>query len=105
VVTAGYGRCGKLMAVPGRRDELAALLRRSTDAVATADGCTLYLVGIAADDPDGVWVTEPWDDRKSHQASLQIEAVRALITEGMPLIAGMGDSVEMTEIGGFGLDG
>lgn len=104
MVSAGYGRCGKLMAVPGRRDELVALLRRASDAIAAADGCRMYLVGVAADDPDGVWVTEVWDDREAHQASLQMDGVRALIAEGMPMIAGMGDSVEMTEVGGFGLD-
>jgi quinol monooxygenase YgiN len=104
VVTAGYGRCGNLVAVPGRRDDLVALLRRASDELSTAEGCRMYLVGLAADDPDGIWVTEVWDDRESHQASLRMDGVRALIAEGMALIAGMGDPIEMTEVGGFGLD-
>lgn len=98
-----FGLVGKLVAHPGKRDDLADLLLRAAEAVAAADGSRLYLVSISEAEPDSVWVTEVWDSREAHRASLEIDAVKALIAEGMPLIAGMGESIELQPLGGFGL--
>jgi quinol monooxygenase YgiN len=55
-------------------------------------------------EPDAVAVTEVWDDKASHDASLQLERVRSVIGRARPLIAGMGESVALRPIGGPGLD-
>ena len=95
-----YGLIGKLTAVPGRRDELIAIL---LDASAALPGCLSYVVAQDPRDAEGVWITEVWDSEASHQASLALPAVRDGIARGRPLIAGFGERVVTTPVGGHGL--
>lgn len=53
---------------------------------------------------DAIAITEVWDDKAAHDASLQLESVQALIANARPLIAGMGDSLELRPVGGQRLD-
>jgi quinol monooxygenase YgiN len=55
-------------------------------------------------EPDAIAILEVWDDKAAHDASLQLESVRALIAQARPFIAGMGESIELRPIGGQGLD-
>jgi len=98
-----YGLQGKLIAKPGQRDALIALLLEATRS-GRMPGCRLYVVSEISSEPDAIAITEVWDDKAAHDASLQLERVRAVITEARALIAGMGDSVELRPIGGQGLD-
>ncbi|WP_309122610.1 antibiotic biosynthesis monooxygenase [Paenibacillus sp.] len=98
-----FGLIGRLIAVPGKRDELAALLLDAAAAAESFDGCELYAVHVADDDPDGVWVTEVWRDAAAHQASLQLESTKAMIARGRPLIAGFGESRKLRTLGGKAL--
>jgi quinol monooxygenase YgiN len=95
-----YGRIGKITAVAGQRDVLGSLLLEATRDM---PGCLSYVVAIDASDPDALWVTEVWDARASHAASLTLPAVREAIAKGRPLIAGFGNAVETTPLGGVGL--
>lgn len=82
-----YANIGTLGAVPGKRDELVALLtRRSTEL--NDMGCLLYEVGTRDDEPDTVYVVELWDSEEAHRASLELETVRATISEARPLLSG-----------------
>jgi quinol monooxygenase YgiN len=98
-----YGLCGKAKAHPGGRDALVEHLLKAAAALQQLDGCYLYVVSRAADDPDGVWVYEVWHSQADHQGSLANEAVKELITAGRPLIASFGEYFEMTPMGGKGL--
>jgi quinol monooxygenase YgiN len=95
-----YGLIGKMNAVPGQRDALAAILLGSTQAM---PGCLSYVLATDAADPDAIWITEVWDSAASHQASLALPAVKVAIAKGRPLIAGFSNRVETTPIGGYGL--
>ncbi len=95
-----YGLIGKMSAVAGRRDALAAILLSASGGM---HGCLSYIVAIDPADPDALWITEVWDDQASHQASLALPAVQAAIAKGRPLIAGFSNRVETTPIGGQGL--
>jgi quinol monooxygenase YgiN len=95
-----YGLIGKLTAVPGARDRLAALLLEGTGAM---PGCLSYVVATDPAEPDALWITEVWDSRESHAASLKLPAVQAAIAQGRPLIAGFSDRVETLPLGGHGL--
>jgi quinol monooxygenase YgiN len=97
-----YGLIGKMTAVAGQRDTLAAILLESTDAM---PGCLSYVVATDPADPEALWVTEVWDSQASHQASLALPAVKTAIARGRPLIAGFSDRVETLPLGGFGLPG
>ena len=95
-----YGRIGKMTAVVGQRDALAAILLAGTGSM---PGCLSYVIATDPADADALWITEVWDSKASHDASLSIPAVQAAIAKGRPLIAGFGTSVETVPLGGFGL--
>jgi quinol monooxygenase YgiN len=95
-----YGLIGKMTAVAGQRDTLAAILLEGTRAM---PGCLSYVVATDPADPDGLWVTEVWDSQASHRASIALPAVKVAIAKGRPLIAGFSNRVETVPIGGHGL--
>ncbi len=95
-----YGLIGKITAVAGQRDALAAVLLGGTQAM---PGCLSYVVATDAADPDALWITEVWDRQESHKASLSLPSVQAAIAKGRPLIAGFSNRVETVPIGGQGL--
>jgi quinol monooxygenase YgiN len=96
-----YGRFGTLNARPGHRDRIVEILLRGADSLRDA-GCDLYLVGVPADRPDAVVVTEVWSSPEAHRASLQLPSVRAAIAEAMPMLTGEFESVEFSVVGGLG---
>jgi quinol monooxygenase YgiN len=100
-----YGLHGTIRAKPGQRDALLAVLLDAAKYAPRMPGCRLYVVGTIADEPDAISVTEIWDDKAAHDASLGLESVREIIGRGRPLIAGAGDSVTFTPVGGFGIPG
>ncbi|MBA4805822.1 MAG: antibiotic biosynthesis monooxygenase [Caulobacterales bacterium RIFCSPHIGHO2_01_FULL_70_19] len=95
-----YGLIGRMKAVPGQRDALAAILLEGTGAM---PGCLSYIVAKDPADADALWITEVWDSADSHRASLQLPAVRDAIARGRPLIAGFDSQVETEPLGGAGL--
>lgn len=95
-----YGLIGKMKAVPGERDKLAAIL---LEGVSGMPGCLSYVVAQDPADPDAIWVTEVWDSQDSHRASLALPSVQEAIKRGKPLIAGFGERFETVPLGGHGL--
>jgi quinol monooxygenase YgiN len=95
-----YGLIGKMSAVAGQRDALAAYLLEGTQ---TMPGCLSYVIATDPGDPDALWITEVWDSKESHQASLALPSVQATIQKARPLIAGFSNRVETVPIGGQGL--
>ena len=99
-----FGMIGRMVAAPGRRDELLAILvRGSGGGDGGMPGCLSYVVAADRADPDGIWVTEVWDSKDSHDASLSLPRVQAAITEARPLIAGFDRGAETDVRGGVGL--
>jgi quinol monooxygenase YgiN len=94
-----YGLIGKATCVPGQRDAFVAIL---LEGVGKMPGCLSYVVARDPKDPDAVWITEVWDSKESHTASLQLPAVRAAIAKGRPLIAGFGEQIVTEPVGGHG---
>lgn len=90
-----FGLIGNILCVPGQRDTLAAILAHGT---VDMPGCRSYVIAHDAANPDGLWITEVWDDAASHKASLALPAVRAAIMSGRPLIAGFGQRIETRPI-------
>lgn len=95
-----HGLIGKMIAHPGKRDELAAVM---LDGVGGMPGCLSYVVAVDPKDENALWITEVWIDAAAHAASLKLPAVQAAIARGRPLIAGFGDYVTTTPLGGHGL--
>lgn len=97
-----YGLIGKIVCVHGQRDALSAILLAE---VSGLPGCLSYVVAEDAGDPDAIWVTEVWDSRESHQASLSLPGVREAIERGRPLISAFAERIETAPLGGHGLVG
>ena len=95
-----YGLIGKMVATPGNRDTLAGIILGGTGAM---PGCMSYVVARDPRETDALWITEVWDNKESHAASLALPEVKAAIAVGRPLIAGFSNRVETMPIGGFGL--
>ncbi|KQX25686.1 antibiotic biosynthesis monooxygenase [Sphingomonas sp. Root50] len=95
-----YGLIGRMIAQPGQRDALIAILLEGTDSM---PGCLSYVVARDAKDENAIWVTEVWDSKDSHAGSLALPAVRAAIAKGKPLIAGFDAYNETVPMGGVGI--
>jgi quinol monooxygenase YgiN len=95
-----YGLIGKMLAVPGQRDALMAILLEGTAAM---PGCLSYIIARDPADADALWITEVWDSEASHRASLSLPAVLQAIAHGKPLIASFGERIVTEPVGGHGL--
>lgn len=95
-----YGLIGKMIAAPGRRDALTAIL---LEGVSGMPGCLSYIVAKDPHDTNALWITEAWDSQASHAASLDLPSVQAAMAKGRPLIAGFGERFETEPAGGHGL--
>jgi quinol monooxygenase YgiN len=95
-----YGLIGKMIAAPGKRDDLISIL---LEGVATMPGCLSYIVAKDTGDANAIWITEVWESKASHEASLSLPSVKEAITKGRPLIAGFSDRVVTTPVGGTGM--
>lgn len=99
-MTHMHGLIGKMVARPGSRDALAAIILSGTGDM---PGCLSYVVAKDPRDADALWITEVWDTADSHQASRSLPSVRDTIARAQPLIASFGDGVTSEPIGGVGL--
>ena len=95
-----YGLIGRVLATPGKRDDLAQILLEGTQEM---PGCLSYVVAYDPANTDALWITEVWYDQASHLASLKLPAVQAAIARGRPLIAGFDNRVETEPRGGHGI--
>ena len=95
-----YGLIGRMIAQPGKRGELAAILVPGEGGM---PGCLSYVVAEDPANADALWITEVWIDQAAHRASLQLPDVQAAIAKGRPLIAGFDNRVETNVLGGIGI--
>ena len=90
-----YGLIGQMIAQPGQRGALAAILSEATGAM---PGNIAYLIGEDSANPDAIWIVELWDSRESHAASLGLPTVQAAIRQARTLIAGFGTRAEFKPV-------
>ena len=79
-----YGLIAKLTMLPGRRDEMIAILSESA---ANMPGCLSYVVAKDAGDENVLWVTEVWDSVTGHDASLSLAQVKSAIPRARAIVA------------------
>jgi len=95
-----YGLITNMTAAPGRRDDLISIL---IEAIASMPGCLSYVVAKDSRDENTIWVTEVWDSKESHDASLSLPAVKKATFTARPMISAFGNQVITTPVGGYGL--
>ncbi|GAB4514631.1 MAG: antibiotic biosynthesis monooxygenase [Anaerolineae bacterium] len=98
-----YGLHGSLKTVPGQREVLLGHLLQGADQLRDFEGCYLYVISLDPTDEDKLWVTEVWRSQDDHRASLELQAIKDIITAARPILAGMPDSMELLPQGGKGL--
>ena len=91
-----YGLIGQMLAQPGQRAALVAILSEGTGAM---PGNMAYLIGEDSANPDAIWIVELWETKAAHAASLGLPAVKEAIKKGRPLIAGFGTRAEFKPVG------
>lgn len=87
-----YGLIGKITPKDGQRDELIKILLEGS---AEMPGCLSYIVSKDAKENDVIWVTEVWDSKESHKASLDLPSVQEAMSKGRPLISEFNEQIEM----------
>lgn len=99
---AMYGLIGSITAVDGKRDELVEIL---LEGINDMPGCLSYIVAKDPGDANTVWITEVWESKESHTASLKLPSVQTSIARGKPLIAKFGSYTDTEPVGGLGIKG
>lgn len=95
-----YGLVGKMTSRNGQREALVDILIHG---LAAMPGCLSYVVAEDPSHPDLIWITEAWESKEAHAASLSLPSVKEVISKGRPLIAEMERVAETTPVGGHGL--
>ncbi|MFE1318326.1 putative quinol monooxygenase [Kitasatospora phosalacinea] len=76
---------GRLTALPGRREELVALLLEGLRAGGDNSGLLDYSINTVPDDPDTIWLTQLWTDKEAHDTTTRSEPVTA-VTRRLPAL-------------------
>jgi quinol monooxygenase YgiN len=98
-----YAFFGKFLAKPGQRDALLEYLKEAVQEVSKLPGCYLYIINTVPTEPDAICAYEIWRSEADHDASLQIESVKAIVAKARPLIAGGDPPIKMVPVVGKGL--
>ena len=93
-----YGLIAKLTLLPGKREEATPLIAESS---ANMPGCFSYVIAQDAADENVLWVTEVWESKESHDASLSLRAVQAAIPKIKALVAQFEKIAETEPIAGI----
>ena len=89
--TQSYGVLGRMIAVSGQREPLIAILVKGT---VRMPGNRSYVIARDLKDANAIWITEVWDSREAHLASLNLPQVQQAIKAARPLIAGFDSRAE-----------
>jgi quinol monooxygenase YgiN len=91
-----------MRATAGHRDDVVSVLLGGVDGLREV-GCRLYVVSVSDTDADLIWVTEVWDSKEQHDASLELPETKAAIGRAMPMLTGEFTGQELTVVGGLGV--
>ena len=97
-----YGYIGSMQTAPGHRDDVVSILLSGVDNLRKV-GCDLYIVSVSDVDDDLIWVSEVWQSKEHHDASLALPETKAAISKAMPMLTGEFTSQELSVVGGLGV--
>ncbi|MCF2946698.1 antibiotic biosynthesis monooxygenase [Paraglaciecola aquimarina] len=96
-----FGMQVALTAEAGKGGALAVIMLKAQELVTAMSGCQAYIVQLSVSDEHTILITEVWENKAAHQASLANPQVLALITQAKPLITNMQHQIGKP----IGLDG
>jgi quinol monooxygenase YgiN len=82
-----FGVCGRLTALPGRREEVAGLIGEGARAWGEASGLVAYSVIVALEEPDTIVLTEAWTGKAAHDTWIGSEPGRMVAQQITALLA------------------
>jgi quinol monooxygenase YgiN len=82
-----FGVCGRLTALPGRRDEAIDLIGEGARAWGDASGLIAYSVIAALEEPDTIVLTEAWTNKAAHDTWIGSEPGRMVAQQITALLA------------------
>jgi quinol monooxygenase YgiN len=97
-VIQSYGIIGQMLVAPGKRDELISILAEGTSDM---PGNLSYVISKDKVDENAIWITEYWESKANHEASLMLPSVQAAIGRGRPIIKGFGHRFEVKPVAGI----
>ena len=97
-MTVGHGFQAIMTALPGKRDEVIALLLGAPSL--PHPDCVVFLVGRSAGDQDTVHVTEGWTGREEHSRFFATAEAQAFVATLQPLLTGESRYVDQVPVGG-----
>ena len=97
-----FGMQVVMTAIPDKGEELAGLMLQASKLVSTLKGCKFYIVQLSETEQDTVLITEVWDSKEDHQASLAVPAIQELIAKARPMISNMSHHAG-SPLGGHGI--
>jgi quinol monooxygenase YgiN len=95
-----WGLIARLIAVPGKRGELIAILKEGASGM---PGCFSYIVAEDVYAENTLWVTEAWDSMASHDMSLSLPSVKAAVDRAKPIVASFEKIAVTAPVWGVGL--
>jgi len=95
-----WGLIAKITLLPGKRDEMIEILKESA---AGMPGCLSYVVAKDPTAEDTIWVTEVWDSKSSHEASLSLPAVKNVMPRGKAIVSNFERIAVTSPVWGAGL--
>lgn len=97
-IETAYGIIGQMKIAEGKRDELISILAEGTRDM---PGNLSYAISKDISDENAIWITEYWQNKEAHAASLQLESVQEAIGKGRPMIEGFGHRFEVAPVVGI----
>ncbi len=58
-------------------------------------------MSVLADNDTTIWVTESWQSKQHHEASLELPETKTAIDKAMPMLTGQFTGHELTVMGGL----
>jgi len=95
-----FAMFAKVVAKPGQRDDVLQNLVQASRV--PMPGCEMYVVNVVPSEPDAVCVYEVWKSQAEHDASLQMDSVRAIVARTKPFVERF-ENVKLEAVGGRGL--
>ncbi|EAG6716274.1 monooxygenase [Listeria monocytogenes] len=99
----GYGLLTAFYTHPGEKDNLVKILIEAAEALDDYNTCIQYIVSESETEPDTVFVSEIWVDKRHHAASLDNPAVQETIARAKPMIKEIKRIQELDILGGKGV--
>ncbi len=90
----------RLVAVPGKRDELLAKFLESAEAQRDNPDCELMLVSTAPDSADVVYLTEVWSSQDAWEQIRRSPTAQAWAASMPALVSGPPESTPLEVVGG-----